>query len=120
LLTGDARGTLKVWDTSNWQEVRSVGDWICISAIKISPDSQYAAVAEYGGIISVVSIDTMETIVRLEGHAGTVQDMTFSSDGELLASGGDDAAIRLWRWKYGICELFYPVAGAITHCVLTN
>ena len=34
--------------------------------------------------------------VRLTGHTGAVKSLTFSPDGQTLASGSDDRTIRLW------------------------
>ncbi len=35
----------------------------------------------------------------LEGHEGEVKCLTFSQDGKLLASAGDDGNILIWEWR---------------------
>lgn len=36
------------------------------------------------------------------GHRGTVKDMAFTPDGELLVSASDDKTIRVWDWRSGV------------------
>ncbi|HMC67241.1 MAG TPA: WD40 repeat domain-containing protein, partial [Gemmataceae bacterium] len=38
---------------------------------------------------------------QLEGHQGLVRSLSFSSDGKLLASAGDDGQVRLWETSSG-------------------
>ena len=39
-------------------------------------------------------------IVLLEGHAGAVNDVKFSTDGKLIATAGSDACVRLWSYDF--------------------
>lgn len=42
-------------------------------------------------------IDTGEEIAKLSGHSDSVSAVAFSFDGELVASGGMDGKVRMWR-----------------------
>jgi WD40 repeat protein len=46
--------------------------------------------------IELRRVDNGELIVKLEGHAAPIWDMSFSPDGLYLASCSDDATIRIW------------------------
>ena len=39
-------------------------------------------------------------IVLLEGHAGAVNDVKFSTDGKFIATAGSDACVRLWSYDF--------------------
>jgi WD40 repeat protein len=55
-----------------------------------------AAPATAGGGIKVDTLDKLDVIDSLMGHADRVYGLGFSSDGRLLASGSRDGTIRVW------------------------
>lgn len=61
------------------------GTWWCPGFDKVS--------------IRLWDVTTGENIHTFWGHSTDVQDLAFSSDGMLLASGGFDGAILLWDMK---------------------
>ncbi len=100
-LTGEAKTTLyrpsDAWDVSIQAYPR-------ISDIAISLDGSMVASADYTKsehTISIWDTTTGEHKRTLPGHAGRINTLAFSPDGELLASGSDDNTVRV----------LHPVAG---------
>jgi WD40 repeat protein len=48
-------------------------------------------------------VQTGECLKVLQGHTGAIWTVAISSDGQTLASGGDDQTIRLWDLQTGDC-----------------
>ena len=66
-----------------------------ISEIAYSPDSTQLAVASSIGIW-IYNVQTGEELKLLTRHTGRVESVSFSPDGQTLASGSYDDTIRLW------------------------
>jgi WD40 repeat protein len=74
-----------------------------LGAFALSPDGRLFATAESGGTIRLRSTDTGEDVSSFKVpplhplYNGTVFALDFSPDGQLLASGGNDGAARIWE-----------------------
>jgi serine/threonine protein kinase/WD40 repeat protein len=51
---------------------------------------------EGSGIIDIRDAETGSSVVSFEGHHGDVIDVAFSDDGSMLATTGDDGALKVW------------------------
>jgi WD40 repeat protein len=87
-------GTLRRWDAEAEQ---------CTGKLPADAGAVWAVAAGGAGGSVAVAGDRLRLLqpgvpVRtLEGHAGTVLCVAFSANGTVLASGGADGSVRLWR-----------------------
>lgn len=80
-----------------------------VESIKFSPDKAHI-VYGCGNAIYICSASSAEILSLLQGHDGTVQSVTFSPDGMLVASGSCDKTIRIWNAASGV-EILPPLEG---------
>ncbi|MFD5507597.1 hypothetical protein ACFWIB_07445 [Streptomyces sp. NPDC127051] len=71
-------------------------------AIALSPDGLLLALGYRDGRTSVYEAAGGRDALTLRGHAGPVCTLAFSADGRLLATGSDDATVRLWDTTTGL------------------
>lgn len=107
LIAGGAFREIRLWDATTY-ETRMV---ICLPqgcqsayALTFSPCGRYLASGSWWQGTKKVSIRlwnvaTGENITTFWGHSTDVQDLAFSPDGALLASGSFDGTILLWDLK---------------------
>lgn len=84
------------------------------SALDYSPDGELMAIGHADGSIDIVSTDTLETSVTIEGHDDSVETMMFSPDGSQLASASADGTTRLWDVETGLFLTSFQHDDAVT------
>ena len=66
-------------------------------SVSWSPDGNGLAAGCSDRVVRVFDPRGRKLASSFEGHTGAVRSLAYASDGRLLASGGDDGTVRLWR-----------------------
>jgi WD40 repeat protein len=104
-ITGDVKGVVTWWRPDASTPVqRNVGS--AVRAIAATHDGARLAVATAGGPIALFDA-AAEPTGTLAGHEGGTDGLVFDRTG-LLASGGQDRSVRLWRDGVQIADLDGP------------
>ena len=104
-----------------------------VYAADFSPDGKLIATGGYDKLVMVWNPDEVQPVdvaklldgqpkpkpnyLRLTGHDGPVRSVAFSPNGQLVASGGDDNAIRLWDVATGEVSQVLRDHGNAVHSV---
>jgi len=92
---------------------RFVGHTVPIKALAYDPSN--SQIASVDCAIRLWNAQNGDQIYALEGHAGAINCLAFSSDGRYLASGGKDQVICLWDVINGrLLTWFESLAGEVT------
>jgi ribosome assembly protein SQT1 len=73
------------------------GHTASVFAVSAHPTAQIAASGGEDDVGYIWDIVTGEEIVKLTGHSDSVTNIGFSADGEMVATGGMDGKVRVWR-----------------------
>ena len=82
-----------------------------VTNVAISPDGRRAATV--GGNVDTANVWDIETgrrVATMVGHSGNVENIAFSPDGTLLATGSHDGTARIWDAETG--QEILQLAGA--------
>ncbi len=118
LAVGGNDGTIDIFDSQLSIRLTLIGHTAPVFTLAWSADGRYLASSDADGSVCVwpLTLATESTQVNasdqdteiepmlLLGHRGIVRCLNWSPDGKLLASGGDDASVRIWNPQIGQCE----------------
>ena len=98
LITGGIDGIVRFWDLKSRTVLNEIRPQPIrqITAIDLSPDGHFLAIAGNAGRIQIWSCDTLSIVRDLRGHAKEVRDIEFAPDGQHVASVGMDGRVLLW------------------------
>lgn len=96
LISGSLDGFIRVWSMAGLQEVSNIEIGEPITAIALSSNGTTLAIGTQTGSIALFDLATSSELATLSGHTGAVNSLSFNANGSLLASGGEDAILRLW------------------------
>ncbi len=82
-----------------------------LSDAVFSPDGQWLATADTGGLIGIWDAATYRNMAWLRDHPQHVFELAFSPDSRLLASGGTGAVVRIWDVPSGALRVEIPNLG---------
>lgn len=98
-----------LWNIEHREIVKTIpqpkDNWELLFTLAYSPCGRYIASGTWWDewmdkmAIRLWDVESGENIVTFWGHSSDIQDLTFSPDGTLLASGGYDRTILIWDLK---------------------
>lgn len=98
ILSGGFDGWAVLWDVAAGKRLRAFGGQSAIGSVAIDPKGETAALAFYSeGTVKLYELATGKEKATFPGHRGGTDQVIFSPDGKLLATGGKDKRIRLWN-----------------------
>lgn len=99
LVVGCRVAMVKLWDLTDYSCVRSFNlgnGWSAVTNFVFTREGTKMACTGEGSQIRIFDLDTAECVAVLKDHKDRVESMSFSSDGQTLASGACDRTVRLW------------------------
>jgi WD40 repeat protein len=139
LVTGDMGGAVIQWTVAeggDWPSVALPTQRSWVAVIAFSPDGARLFTSDYSGRIAAWGFPAAEgatPVWERDAHRGWIRGLAVSPDGSLVASCGNDRAVRLWRSANGapVRELaghqehvysvvFHPSDGGLVSADLTG
>lgn len=93
-LTVDRYGIIRLWELETGKQVRSL-ESSNIDAAVFSPSGRQIAIAS-GRTVQILDSTTGATIKELPGHTSTINSVSFSPNGKLIATASSDKTARIW------------------------
>jgi WD40 repeat protein len=96
LASGDTRGVIRFWDVADGHEQGRIVRNAAVNGLAFSPDGR-TLLSTYRGGLAVWEVGTRKLTAYLNAKTPWVNGATFSGDGRLVATGGEDQAVHVWE-----------------------
>ncbi len=100
LLFGNNSININFWDVSTGHHLQSLKETDGSNSVPFSPDGRLVAFDD-DNTIAIWDVKNGKRVQTLKGHTASVNMLSFSSDGLLLASSSMDKTIAIWDVKSG-------------------
>ena len=110
-LAVNSAGNVMIWDVRTGNKIRQFSTGVILNgpSVAFSRDGKYVILpGRPPNTIHLWNLETGEELRTFAGHTGTVDAVTFSSDGSFVLSGGSDKSIRLWDVATGQERKTFP------------
>ncbi len=108
VISGDNNGSIKVWDASGAGEIKTTSipkHDTQIRCMAVDNKNNILATGDQKGNIKIwelgLGVPSLTEKMTISAAPLPINSLTFSPDGKILASGGDDYTIKLWDTKTG-------------------
>lgn len=105
LLVGFSSGVFGLWEMPSFTNVHSLSiSQEKITSVAISESGEWLAFgAKKLGQLLVWEWQSESYILKQQGHYFDMNTLSFSTDGQYIATGGDDGKVKVWNARSGFC-----------------
>lgn len=103
----DKEFPIKIWDVKTWKLLsafkghqENILDAVRVWSVEFSPDGETIATSSFDNTVKIWDWKNRRELQNLKGHDDLSRATAFSSDGKLIATGGD-GQIKLWDTSTG-------------------
>ncbi|GAA6002410.1 hypothetical protein JCM10207_001106 [Rhodosporidiobolus poonsookiae] len=117
LIVGFSNGVFGLWEMPSFTNIHTLSvSQEKITSVAINPTGEWLAFgASKLGQLLVWEWQSESYILKQQGHYFDMNTLSFSADGQQVATGGDDGKVKLWNATSGFCFVtFEDHSSAVT------
>ena len=101
VVSGSDDKTIKTWDITSGSCLSTLKVDYAVHCLTYAPNGDVLAVGDRGGNINFFNSQGEKLQSPVSGHSDLVGSISWSPDGTKVASGSDDATVRIWELATG-------------------
>ncbi|TFK49171.1 WD40 repeat-like protein [Heliocybe sulcata] len=105
LVVGFSTGVFGLWELPDFTNIHTLSiSNEKISSVAINPSGEWLAFgAKKLGQLLVWEWQSESYVLKQQGHYFDMNTLSYSSDGQYIATGGDDGKVKVWNTTSGFC-----------------